>query len=343
MAQERSEQIAAFYAAHARGLERAVARQAADRESANDACARAWELLLERPQIDLDHRGLKWLQTTAVREAWRQHSRHTAGLERLDQDLDNGETAGERLVGSEDRVEQRLEAERRLALLNELSPDQRRTLLLQAAGLSYEEITQTTGARDRKIRRDITRGRAKLTVLARENRSAREPDPAALLHAARARRSELILARAETPAEQLEQADRRLANVTATVRALSAEVVERQLADPPRWATALLGPRPADRAQAAAYDTGLREAARYRVTHGVRDGEPRLGPVPMQRQARADYQRASTAITAAKSALGQHPQPPPTDIGRGASTARPAAGQLSIDYPRPQRGSGTER
>ena len=58
--------------------------------------------------------------------------------------------------------------------------------------------------------------------------------------------------------------------------------------------------------------------------------------------ARSDYQRASAAITAAKSALGQRPQPPPTDIGRGASTARPAAGQLSLEVP-PRRSPGVER
>ena len=150
-------------------------------ESADDACARAWELLLQRPQIELDHHGLKWLQTTAVHEAWRQHFRNTAGVERLDAELDGGGSVGEQLVGREDRVEQRLEAQRRLALVDELPADQRRAVLLQAAGHSYEEITEATGASERKIRRDITRGRSKLTELVRRGPAAREHDPAVLL------------------------------------------------------------------------------------------------------------------------------------------------------------------
>lgn len=102
MPQTRSEQVAAFYAHHARKLEAAVARRVADADTANDACARAWELLLQRPHIELDLRGVKWLQTTAVHEAWHQHSRHTAGLERLDAELDNGASVGDQLVGGED-------------------------------------------------------------------------------------------------------------------------------------------------------------------------------------------------------------------------------------------------
>lgn len=110
---------------------------------------------MERPQIELDHRGLKWLQTTAVHEAWRQYSRHTAGLERLDQDLDSGQTTGERLIGSEDCVEERQEAQRRLALVDELGGDQRRALLLQAAGLSSSsrvnvELNRWTGPAPRR-------------------------------------------------------------------------------------------------------------------------------------------------------------------------------------------------
>ncbi len=82
-------------------LERAVARRVRDRETANDGCARAWEKLLARPDVELDHRGVKWLETVAVREAWRDAGPANE-MERLDAEVLEGETVGDRLVGRDD-------------------------------------------------------------------------------------------------------------------------------------------------------------------------------------------------------------------------------------------------
>ncbi len=87
----------------------------------------------------------------------------------------------------------------------------------------------------------------------------------------------------------------------------------------------------------------MRQAARYRVAHAIRDGQPRLGPAPMDRHARTAFQHASTAVAAAKTALGEPPEPPVSDVGRGAATARRTpASQLSFEVP-PRRSPGVER
>lgn len=143
----RSDQVAAFYASHAPRLQRVLSRQLRDAEAAADGCARAWEILLTHPEVDLDHRGAKWLEVTALREARRELKR-TAGPERLDAELPDGATVGERLVGREDRVDERLEAERRLGLLAALPPDQRRAVMLKACGFSDQEIAEQTATTD---------------------------------------------------------------------------------------------------------------------------------------------------------------------------------------------------
>jgi hypothetical protein len=75
---ERREQIGAFFAAHATRLHSTVRAAARAPESViEDACQAAWTILLRRPDVTLDARGLAWLATVAIREAWRQAS--TAG------------------------------------------------------------------------------------------------------------------------------------------------------------------------------------------------------------------------------------------------------------------------
>nr|MBA2715534.1 hypothetical protein [Propionibacteriales bacterium] len=229
MVTSRSEQVAAFYARHARGLEHAVARQVRDRETANDGCARAWEKLLARPDVELDHRGVKWLETVAVREAWRDAGPANE-MERLDAEVLEGETVGDRLIGRDDDPQGRMESAERLGLVGELSVDQQRAVVLQAEGFSYEEITGATGASERKVRRDITRGRSKLAALDQAGAGATaERDPVTLLAAARERHAGLALERADAPAEEHAELDWRLGNVAAATRALCADVVERQV------------------------------------------------------------------------------------------------------------------
>jgi hypothetical protein len=139
----------------------------------------------------------------------------------------------------------------------------------------------------------------------------------------------LRLQRADASSERVDDLDRRLANTAAAVRELCTKLAEEQVARPPRWATALLGDRPAEPARAGVYDQAVRVAARYRAAHGVRDGEPRLGAVPMNRSARAAFQHADSAVQAAKRALGQPQSPRAGDIGAGRAVAAPV--QLSFD------------
>ena len=74
-AQQRQQKIANFYTQNAANLHRAVARRVdAPAATIEDACQAAWTTLLRRPDIDLDHHGLKWLATVAIRDAWRQAS-----------------------------------------------------------------------------------------------------------------------------------------------------------------------------------------------------------------------------------------------------------------------------
>jgi len=73
--------------------------------------------------------------------------------------LNDHSIVNEQLVGGEDRVEERLEAERRLGLVAQLTPDQCQALALQAAGHSHTEITTRPGASERKLRRDTARER----------------------------------------------------------------------------------------------------------------------------------------------------------------------------------------
>ncbi len=70
---ERTTAVEAFYRAHRATLERKVAKgvSGASRTQIEDACQFAWTVLLRRPDIVLDHRGLAWMAVIATREAWR--------------------------------------------------------------------------------------------------------------------------------------------------------------------------------------------------------------------------------------------------------------------------------
>jgi hypothetical protein len=72
---ERREQIGEFFAANVTRLHNTVRAAARGPEPViEDACQAAWTILLRRPDVTLDARGLSWLATVAIREAWRQAS-----------------------------------------------------------------------------------------------------------------------------------------------------------------------------------------------------------------------------------------------------------------------------
>ncbi len=336
----RNEQVAAFYQRHARMIKRVVERQVHDGPTADDACSLAWTKLLTRPDIDLDHRGVKWLCTVAIREGWRD-AQTASGLERLDAPAVENETVGDRIVSGATDTQARVEAIERLALLDELSEDRRNAVLLQAAGLTYAEISAATGATSRKTQRDLARGHAALRALDNTELTVTPRDPVALLHAARERHVGLVLERANSPAESHAELDRKLGNVTAAVRGLCAEVVEQHVTSPPPWATDLFGDRPVQPAKSAVYDQGVREAARYRVAYGVRPSESRLGVAPMRQNARAAFQHADTAVQATRRALGQRPTAI-ANVGQGRAAAAVRPAQLSLN-PLPSHDAGRGR
>jgi DNA-directed RNA polymerase specialized sigma24 family protein len=73
---DRRDEIAAFFAAHANHIRSCVARRARTaHDVVDDACATAWTKLLRRPDVALNARGLAWLVTVAVHEAWRLQER----------------------------------------------------------------------------------------------------------------------------------------------------------------------------------------------------------------------------------------------------------------------------
>lgn len=71
----RNAQISAFYTAHATHLRNSVhAAARAPEPVIEDACQTAWIILMRRPDITLNERGLNWLTTVAIHEAWRLNS-----------------------------------------------------------------------------------------------------------------------------------------------------------------------------------------------------------------------------------------------------------------------------
>src|SRR5215207_4085919 len=68
-APERARLIADFYAAQACRLRaRFASKTGRPPDAIEDACHTAWAILLRRPDISLDERGLAWLTIVAVHE-----------------------------------------------------------------------------------------------------------------------------------------------------------------------------------------------------------------------------------------------------------------------------------
>ena len=169
--QRRDAEIAAFYCDHAEPLKRAVRRHV-DRvgnEVIEDACHTAWTKLLRRLDITLDSRGLNWLTTVAVHEAWRLGSMTneqlvgmftTTDLEASECELPEPcDTHGR---GTDDHALDRIEHHDRLQAMRALKPSEREALYLKGLGYSYREIMQLTGSSYTAVNRRLTEGRAAL-------------------------------------------------------------------------------------------------------------------------------------------------------------------------------------
>jgi DNA-directed RNA polymerase specialized sigma24 family protein len=145
---ERRERVGAFFAAHATRLQGSVRAAARAPEAIiEDACQTAWAILLRRPDITLDDRGLSWLATVAIREAWRQASsaRETAagGFQgACPGDGELAEPADPDDRSAEQRALARIEHKERVQALATLKPREREALYLQGLGYSYQEIAK---------------------------------------------------------------------------------------------------------------------------------------------------------------------------------------------------------
>lgn len=129
-----------------------------------DACQVAWERLCSHEDVSLQPAvAVRWLVVTATRVAWRHARRREtpAGSWQPADEDGRGEPAGE----AADPLDVAIEHERSRELagrLAVLTDRERRYLVMRAAGLSYREIGERTGATMRTVERQIVRGRRKL-------------------------------------------------------------------------------------------------------------------------------------------------------------------------------------
>jgi RNA polymerase sigma factor (sigma-70 family) len=160
-------QVTRFYARYADQLRRAIRRKTCGLDDAlvDDACAFAWEQLLRRPYIDLQHHSAySWVYKVALRRAWRlarleRRLAPAGGLTGLDED--GPEPAGSD-IDLVDLVADRVEQATLREMLRDLHWRERRELLLYAHGLSYEEIAAVTGTSYTAVNRWLARGKKAL-------------------------------------------------------------------------------------------------------------------------------------------------------------------------------------
>ena len=177
---DRTQQISDFYAAHAHRLRAFVGRKTgAPTEAVADACQNAWTILLRRPDISLDARGLAWLSVVAVHEVhhqWRDRA-HNLPMGALSLGTGDPGELSEPVATGDGGVEElaaaHLEHAERVADLAVLKPAERTALYLQALGYRYREIAALTDASYTAVNRRLTEGRARLrrTARARANRT----------------------------------------------------------------------------------------------------------------------------------------------------------------------------
>ena len=171
-APERARLIADFYAAQACRLRARVAyKTGGPPDAIEDACHTAWAILLRRPDISLDTRGLAWLTIVAVHEV-RHQSAHDLPMGALTLGAgDTGEIpepAATTDLSVDELAAAHLEHAERVADLAALKPAERTALYLQALGYRYREIGAATDATYTAVNRRITEGRGRLRRLARD-------------------------------------------------------------------------------------------------------------------------------------------------------------------------------
>src|SRR4051794_5692015 len=114
----------------------------------------AWTTLLQRPDITLDTRGLGWLSTVAIHEAWRLASTaHEQPAGALTSPADHNNEPGERPEpadtdqrGTAERALDHIEHDHRLQAMQALKPREREALYLKGLGYSYQKSCTSPAA-----------------------------------------------------------------------------------------------------------------------------------------------------------------------------------------------------
>ena len=141
-------------------LLRFARRLSYSREDAEDACQRAFEVLMRHEERVEPDWAAPWLRTVVRHEAMaigRTRRRQVPVEEEVLERIDPAD--GANVEDLCERIDERRRAERELP---NLKPQERRALGLLAAGHSYKEICAITGWTYTKVNRCVTEGRAAL-------------------------------------------------------------------------------------------------------------------------------------------------------------------------------------
>ncbi len=172
-APDRMAAVDSFYRVERATLEKTVARRVsgANRALIEDACQIAWTVLLRRPDIKLDERGLAWLACVATREAWKATRAReiSAGVCSLGDDREPVTGPSDPGCPLHERIADRERHKRRVTAFTRLKPAERQALAFQAMGYSYREIGELTGATYTAVNRRLSEGRARLHRHADDN------------------------------------------------------------------------------------------------------------------------------------------------------------------------------
>ncbi|MGH2994297.1 MAG: RNA polymerase sigma factor [Solirubrobacterales bacterium] len=160
----RTEAALELIATHDASFRRTARRYSLCADDAEDAYARALEILLTKAPPCEPPRLTAWMHTVTKREAMavrRSRERLLSGRVPPDWDGESGGVdsfAAER-PGPAERAERRERVARSAEALAALKPQERRALLLKAEGYSYAEIQQLCGWTYTKVNRCMAEGR----------------------------------------------------------------------------------------------------------------------------------------------------------------------------------------
>jgi len=153
----RQEQITGLFMRESARIERLVAARVKPEHFAADGCAYAWGRLAEQSDVRLENDGKDacgWVFQVALREAW-----NLANKQLREQSLEAIQEQSDEVPSLERTPLERALAREKLELLNELSPERREVVLMDAAGLSHKEISDIKDMTERQVTRHLHKSR----------------------------------------------------------------------------------------------------------------------------------------------------------------------------------------